>query len=410
MAWFCCWMIALWNDDRGQAEATDLIKPPAWSGNYWGPEAWRGRWAGQLPQLPSNAAISRWRGWGQRVLREGDIVFRLGDARIARGFFPASLFIARATGSPFSHTGIVAIEDESPVVYDCSGDGIQRQPFEVWMLDCVGALGVKRLKPEHRRHIPGVIGYCRKVFEQQVPFDYQFRLDDAAFYCLELTEKAFRSQGMALSEPVRIGDWEHLGHYRLTALAVLAFAALALEHPISPEQPVYLPGNESHGVWASPCLETVFGPEPKRDQGTAPREPGGASLRGDVELATIVVGELHRSYEELPVRYLARLAIRTRSLQGGLSLSARPENPPMTAEHDRLDEARDSAAPWKHWGPYLSERQWGTVREDYSEGGDAWNYFTHDSLRQLRGRPGIPGVLPPRGPATRRAGPVSSLG
>ena len=37
--------------------------------------------------------------------------------------------------------------------------------------------------------------------------------------------------------------------------------------------------------------------------------------------------------------------------------------------------------PWKQWGPYLSERQWGTVREDYSENGDAWNYFTHDQAR-----------------------------
>jgi hypothetical protein len=258
--------------------------------------------------------MARWRGWGRRVLREGDIVFRLGDARVVRGFIPASLFIARATGSPFSHTGIVAIEDEWPVVYDCSGDGIQRMPFEVWMLDCVGPLGVKRLKAEHRHHIPGVIGYCRDAFEQEVPFDYQFRLDDAAFYCLELTEKAFRSRGMALSEPVRIGDWEHLSRYPLTALAILSSAALVLEQPISLEQPVYLPGNERQGMWASPYLETVFGPEPKPDHGAAPRGPGGLSLRGDLELAAIVAGELRRSYQELPLRYLGRLAIRARSL------------------------------------------------------------------------------------------------
>ena len=37
--------------------------------------------------------------------------------------------------------------------------------------------------------------------------------------------------------------------------------------------------------------------------------------------------------------------------------------------------------PWRKWGPYLSERQWGTVREDYSENGDAWNYFSHDQAR-----------------------------
>jgi hypothetical protein len=51
------------------------------------------------------------------------------------------------------------------------------------------------------------------------------------------------------------------------------------------------------------------------------------------------------------------------------------------AENKRLDEAREKNIPWKKWGPYLSERQWGTVREDYSEGGDAWNYFTHDQAR-----------------------------
>src|ERR1700756_4435737 len=55
--------------------------------------------------------------------------------------------------------------------------------------------------------------------------------------------------------------------------------------------------------------------------------------------------------------------------------------PAKTAEEMRLDEAREKGVPWKQWGPYLSERQWGTVREDYSENGDAWNYFTHDQAR-----------------------------
>jgi len=56
-----------------------------------------------------------------------------------------------------------------------------------------------------------------------------------------------------------------------------------------------------------------------------------------------------------------------------------------TAEESRLEEAREKGVPWRQWGPYLSERQWGTVREDYSENGDAWNYFTHE---QARSRPG----------------------
>ena len=50
-------------------------------------------------------------------------------------------------------------------------------------------------------------------------------------------------------------------------------------------------------------------------------------------------------------------------------------------EQKRLNEAREAQVPWKKWGPYLSERQWGTVREDYSEDGNAWNYFTHDQAR-----------------------------
>jgi hypothetical protein len=63
-----------------------------------------------------------------------------------------------------------------------------------------------------------------------------------------------------------------------------------------------------------------------------------------------------------------------------------------TPEHQRLEQARTGAAPWKAWGPYLSERQWGTVREDYSGNGDAWNYFTHDHSRSRAYRWGEDGI------------------
>jgi hypothetical protein len=53
----------------------------------------------------------------------------------------------------------------------------------------------------------------------------------------------------------------------------------------------------------------------------------------------------------------------------------------MLSEHARLRDARNGTAPWRKWGPYLSERQWGTVREDYSESGAAWDYFPHDHAR-----------------------------
>jgi hypothetical protein len=64
-------------------------------------------------------------------------------------------------------------------------------------------------------------------------------------------------------------------------------------------------------------------------------------------------------------------------------------------EAARLVEAREREVPWRKWGPYLSERQWGTVREDYSDGGDAWNYFTHEQARARAyhwGEDGLAGV------------------
>jgi hypothetical protein len=61
-------------------------------------------------------------------------------------------------------------------------------------------------------------------------------------------------------------------------------------------------------------------------------------------------------------------------------------------EQKRLNDAREAQVPWKKWGPYLSERQWGTVREDYSENGDAWNYFTHDHARSRAYRWGEDGL------------------
>src|SRR5579864_9768851 len=70
------------------------------------------------------------------------------------------------------------------------------------------------------------------------------------------------------------------------------------------------------------------------------------------------------------------------------------EDAPMnqTAEAKRLEAVRTEGTPWKKWGPYLSERQWGTVREDYSETGDAWDYFSHDHARSRAYRWGEDGI------------------
>ena len=63
-----------------------------------------------------------------------------------------------------------------------------------------------------------------------------------------------------------------------------------------------------------------------------------------------------------------------------------------TKEQKRLNEARETGVPWKKWGPYLSERQWGTVREDYSQDGNAWDYFNHDQARSRAYRWGEDGL------------------
>jgi hypothetical protein len=68
------------------------------------------------------------------------------------------------------------------------------------------------------------------------------------------------------------------------------------------------------------------------------------------------------------------------------------ESQKSNVESIRLKDANEGKAPWRKWGPYLSERQWGTVREDYSENGDAWNFFTHDHARSRAYRWGEDGL------------------
>jgi hypothetical protein len=78
-----------------------------------------------------------------------------------------------------------------------------------------------------------------------------------------------------------------------------------------------------------------------------------------------------------------------------MSLKERQSSPfsyVEVSEQRRMNEAREDGIPWKKWGPYLSERQWGTVREDYSADGNAWDYFTHDQSRSRAYRWGEDGM------------------
>ena len=133
------------------------------------------------------------------------------------------------------------------------------------------------------------------MFEAQVPFDRGFKLDDARLYCVELVEKAFRSTGLPLSDPVRIGDWKNLGQFPLTTLSFLTLSASVLDEPITLDQPVYVPGDDREGLWGSRWLETVTETEPTPAQDTARPMPDGLGVRGDASMVLFVFTELRSS-------------------------------------------------------------------------------------------------------------------
>ena len=142
MLWVLRWLILFGAHAQDVRDLSDRFAPPGWQGNPWGPAATRARAEGRLPSIVMTPPMTRWDRWGRAVLRDGDIVFRMGDARTLHGFFPFSRFLAAASGSRFSHTGIVAIEDGSPVVYDCTRAG--RRPDTVRRLDPGQRRGVRR--------------------------------------------------------------------------------------------------------------------------------------------------------------------------------------------------------------------------------------------------------------------------
>ena len=171
-----------------------------------------------------------------------------------------SRWLANCSNSPFSHTGIVSIEEDGPVVYDTTRTGVARQPFAVWILDNIGWFGVKRLRPEYRSAVPKVVAYCHKVFDEQLPFDYELSDDDKALYCVEMTEKAYRAAGVKLSDPVKVGDFERAPEFPITMIGLGIASKFQLERPLTADTLVYLPGNERHGIWSAKQLMIVVPP------------------------------------------------------------------------------------------------------------------------------------------------------
>lgn len=273
MLGFAAWLMMFIARGGGTLEPTDKLIPPGFVGNPWGPVANAERESGELPPIPMTATMEQWEKWGESTLKTGDVLFRRGDGRLLFGHYPFSRFLANVTGSPYSHTGIAVIEDGHPYVYDTTKAGVRRQPFAVWILDNKTGLGVKRIKPDHAGAIPAVVNYLHDVYQKQVPFDYTLNPDDHALYCVEMTEKAYRSAGVTLSDPIPLNQAEHYEEFPLNVMGLKIAAGLLLDDDLSDKTPIFMPGNARHGIWSSKELMTIYPPESRaaaaRDDGKA---------------------------------------------------------------------------------------------------------------------------------------------
>jgi hypothetical protein len=208
------------------------------------PAAWRS-------QTDSREA---WNSWGQENLQSGDLLFVLGESRILLGLVNFSKLSSELADSPFSHVALVAREDGELVVYDIVPDGPRRTAFAEFVADRQAhTLAVKRLRPPYRHHIPEAIEYCAYVWKRRLPFDDSFRMDNERLYCSEMIEMAFRHAGLNLSQPLPIDQLPGYGELSPATRQLIQAAT-----PIRPHQLVFVPGNETIGLWASPCLETVL--------------------------------------------------------------------------------------------------------------------------------------------------------
>ncbi len=195
-----------------------------------------------------------WDAWGRQHLQSGDLVFVMGESRILLGLLNFSKFSAEIAESPFSHVGVVAVEEEGPVVYDIISEGALRRPFADYVTDRrVWSFAVRRLHPARQASIPAALAFCRRVYEEQGEFDNAFRSDNDRYYCAELVEMAFREAGQPLSEPIRLNA---LPGYEKLSPATIALVQATTS--ITPDQEVFLPGNERYGIWSCPWLDTVL--------------------------------------------------------------------------------------------------------------------------------------------------------
>ncbi len=238
------------------ASGTMATVPAEWrQTNPWSPTAWEARCRGDLKPLFYTDEMADQQTWAQQNLQAGDLLFRRGISIRPRDRL--NDFIQTGiSDSAYNHTAIVCCQAGEVWVYDVQPDPerVRKLPFEFWMLETMpDTLVVKRLRPEYRCHIPQALAFCEAAWQRQPPFDWGLRLDDERFYCTEMIEKAFRSSGLALSQPVPPRCLPNSARFR----ALFGLTELATE--IRMDEPVFAPGNVSYGLAGSPYLERVHG-------------------------------------------------------------------------------------------------------------------------------------------------------
>jgi hypothetical protein len=242
---------------------TAATVPPAWRNtNSWGPEANAARARGELQPCFKPRELPAWEEFGRVHIQTGDLLFRFGRYQRLSSWLTGCI-MAGAMDSRFSHDGIACWEGGTLYVYDIepAPESVRKVPFSYWALDAAeGSLAVKRLRPEYQPYIPQALAYIADAYHRQVAFDDAFLLDDDRLYCAKMIEQAFRSAGLALSEPVPICRLPHFRRFCL--LAPLAYLASG----VRVDERVYALGNDRYGTFGSPYLDTVYDarlPEPR---------------------------------------------------------------------------------------------------------------------------------------------------
>jgi hypothetical protein len=186
----------------------------------------------------------------ERVLKEGDIVFRLSKTQLAGGLLDFSKAVADATESRMSHAALVyRVQPDGVVLVDVTPAGTARRYLIDWYFDGSENIVVRRLKPEYADLIPRVMAELQKLIAEDVLYDDKFVPNDDRYYCTELVDYCFRATGHPLASRIRIKDLPQYG-------AVMHIGCIL--GGIDNRNEVAIAGNERIGLFSSPMLETVL--------------------------------------------------------------------------------------------------------------------------------------------------------